>query len=115
MEESFSRFLEQQERGMLPQLLDIVQIDGRWAQVAGGGTALRYLDSGQSGEIDWQDYELKEKISQPLMTVLKLRPGTFPKELAQAVHWGPEDQEHKHLKLNVTVFGIFRSKSTHHK
>jgi hypothetical protein len=92
-----------------PNLLDVVKIDGRWAQVILSGRDIAYLDDGTSVEINWDNFiVVKEWKGLP---VWKVRESTYftDKELGH-IHWGPEQKQHPHLKEEVRVFGEYIKK-----
>ncbi len=110
MYKNLVEFTRRVETGQLPNMLDIVQIDGKWFQVIISGKVVKSLDSGKEENIDWDLYELVEKINLPVGAVIKLKKGEFSDKQIQMIRWGPEDVRHPYLKKNVKVFGFFRKK-----
>ncbi len=90
-----------------PNLLDIVMINGRWAQVIFHGNLVRYLDDKKRERIDWEDFILKEKINFCVRIARDERGYTFTAQEMQNMHWGPEDQESPELKDEINVYGIY--------
>jgi len=100
--------IENKENLKLPSLLDIVKIDGRWAQVRAGGNTVLFLDDGDAQPIDWDDYELDRHDGRALIYTkesLELEP-----EEILRIHWGPEEKIKPSLKLECTYFGDFIKK-----
>lgn len=91
-----------------PELLDIIKIDGRWAQVRGGRSYIKYLDDGSTVPIDWDDFKLIERIH-GAVKFIKNQEG-FSKEEIANIHWGPEQEQNPALKEEATVFGKFEKK-----
>lgn len=99
-------FKEQTPR---PHLLDIVKIDGRWAQVILGGRHIRYLDDESEVSINWDDFLLtKDWKGWPVGDVKKS--ASFTEEELKHIHWGPEQEQHPYLREEVRVFGEFERK-----
>jgi hypothetical protein len=93
-----------------PNLLDIVMIDGRWAQVIFTGNVIKYLDDNQNESIDWDDYILRTKINSCVRIARDERGHTFTAQEMRNMHWGPEDQESPELKDEINVYGIYEKK-----
>ena len=103
---------EQQEN--TPQLLDVVKIDGRWAQVI-TEDAVKYLDNQQIEKINWQDYRfqpIKRKDCSECTRVWVndlLEARQISSEEYNNLHWGPEQEKNPNLRDYITVFGEFKS------
>lgn len=93
-----------------PGILDIVKIDGRWAQVMAGGGIVHFLDTGEMKEIDWNMYQLKEVFNQSAKTVMELFGQNFRDEEIERIFWGGEEKKYPHLRLVVNVFGEYERK-----
>ncbi|MDP3956589.1 MAG: hypothetical protein Q8P97_01160, partial [bacterium] len=93
-----------------PELLDVVKIDGRWAQVIIGGDTVSFLDTGEKEPIDWSEYELTSVFRGAVFDVMKLPGQEFKEEEIDNIRWGPEAKKHPELKLEVRVFGEYVSK-----
>lgn len=96
-----------------PGLLDIVEIDGRLAQVYVRNNKVGFLDERARGhqelyEINWCNYEHTpaEKI---ISVSLLLEKGMISTEEYESVYWGSEQKKHPHLKGEVTYFGSYKS------
>ena len=98
-----------------PATLDIIKIDGRWAQVSTaakdlGFVTVRFLDDGTVERADLGEYYLAREFGLGA-TVGSLKEisgqGLSAKE-AENVRWGPEEKDHPHLKGMVTVFGEYK-------
>jgi len=103
-----------------PNLLDVVEIDGRLSQVRPGLNSIMYLDEKVKigtikaeyiHEINWDDFEF-EKTNAEEYYVIDLRENNrISEEEYMAVHWGPEQEEHPYLRGHVTFFGIYNLKN----
>lgn len=95
-----------------PELLDVVKIDGRWAQVIIGGDTVSFLDTGEKEPIDWSEYELTNVFrgAIAISDIMKLPEQEFTKEEIERIRWGPEEKKHPELKLEVRVFGEYVGK-----
>jgi hypothetical protein len=110
----------QLERDKAPQNLDIIKIDGRWAQFAGGSqhSPIKYLDNEEQEIIDLDQYAGRRyhcmgkniiydetKKHRPLPpTVSEIQDQFTPQEI-ENIRWGPEQEKNPHLKTLVTVWG----------
>jgi hypothetical protein len=93
----------------LPSLLDVVKIDGRWAQVMGGGGYVRFLDGKKFQEVDWDNYTLTKRFHSNVKNLQEIHGERIPEEEARNVHWESVDQEeHPNLRGEVTVFGEYK-------
>lgn len=97
------------EHAPRPALLDIVKLDGRWAQVIVGGGYVNYLSENQVREIEWNEYTFKKRWGLSVDTLIELGQSFTQKEVDN-IHWGPEEIQHPQLKRQVTVFGEYQSK-----
>ncbi|MGI0100429.1 MAG: hypothetical protein ACREBH_01780 [Candidatus Micrarchaeaceae archaeon] len=102
--------------GFAPAMLDLVRIDGRWAQIVTtvdtdkycSPTAV-YLDKNRSlVGLDKDEYRLSRVYDMDLGHIkgISMTPGEFAN-----VHWGDNEKEYPRLKLMVRVFGDFESTS----
>ena len=100
--------------GQLPELLDIVKIDGKWAQVKSGGgetSLVLFLEDNQGADINWSEYQLTRTFnSLPVGTVEQVFGEKFSEEELDNVRWGPEQEQTPALKKQVRVFGEFVKK-----
>ncbi|MFA6393340.1 MAG: hypothetical protein WCW25_00485 [Patescibacteria group bacterium] len=101
-----------------PELLDLVIIDGKWAQVIHGGNTIKFLEDEKAHPINWDDYILVEKINKGLANFLEfdeLAMNNFVtlKEL-ENIYYDAETKASEGskdiLKLNVKVFGKYVKK-----
>ena len=93
-----------------PNLLDVVKIDGRWAQVKGAGNYVTHLDDNSWVAIKWDDFKLTKDWKGLSVIVVKGSTDFTEKELKR-IHWGPEQEQHPELREAVSVFGEFEKKS----
>ncbi len=107
---------EKENQEEFPATLDVVKIDGRWAQVAaskagGGEVVVKFLDNDEVAGLDLADYELTRKFNMVVSHLRQFFGEELPKEQAEKVHWGPEETEKPELRGLVTVFGEYKKPS----
>lgn len=101
---------ESVEEAPRPNELDIVKINGRWAQVISAGERVKYLDNLETEEIEWSDYKLTRSYkSLPMHAIIDWGWDTFTETEIQNTHWAKGDLDS--LKKHVSVFGVFVKKS----
>jgi len=107
MEKVVNNNNESVEKTPRPNTLDIVKIDGRWAQ--SNYNLITFLDDKTIFSINWDDYKLvKEWGGSPVSLVKKQ--AAFTKEEISRIHWGSEEKKYPYLKEEVSVFGEFEKK-----
>ncbi len=100
-----------------PSLLDVVKIDGKWAQVIPRLDRIAFLDEKKGEkynvihEINWDDYGFK-KLDTICVTDL-LESGKISDEDFNKVHWGHEQKANPNLRGYVTVFGEYKKKTSY--
>ena len=101
--------------GQYPRPLDIIKIDGRWAQIIHIGegpnhrSRIRYLDDMSSSEVYLSLYALKKIYN--VGVNLAVEAGLeFTRTELKNIYWGSEEAKHPELKLIVTVFGEYETK-----
>ena len=92
-----------------PNLLDVVKIGGRWAQVVGAGNYVKYLDDQSEAEINWDEFQRTKDWERLSVYHVKKTTNFTPEELGR-IHWGPEQEQRPHLRGEVSVFGEFEKK-----
>ncbi len=100
-------------------MLDIVKIDGRWAQIVGGlthrgdadGQSVIFLDdkSRTLAYVDFREYKLDRHLDRYVKNFLAT--GEMSPEEFKNVYWD-SDNIGTDLALDVTVFGEFSKKDT---
>jgi len=100
-----------------PNLLDVVKIDGRWAQAIIRGDTVRYLDDKSETGINWNDYNCQffDKYKKANCTNVwvgdLIEEGQITQDEYKSVVWGsisePPTERNKQF---VTVFGIYTKK-----
>jgi hypothetical protein len=104
---------EQEKQTPRPNLLDVVKIDGRWAQVLFTGRHIEFLDDGSRTEVNWDDYRLIISFEGKGVRVCDIKED-LGEELSESeiekIHWGPEEKEYPYLKTRVSVFGEYIKK-----
>jgi hypothetical protein len=100
-------YFEQIETGKIPQLLDIVTIDGRLAQVRVAGRHVMFLDDGTAEEINWNNYECEDRVNLALRYAIEHGKVAPPDEGAIARIHFDEDTTNPNLKLECRYFGAF--------
>jgi hypothetical protein len=100
-----------------PGLLDIVEIDGRLAQVRPSERCVVFLDEITNGEmiapekiheIRWDDYDFMGFDNVFYVGDLRKR-SMITDEQYMAVRWGPEQDEYPLLRDGVTYSGRYES------
>ncbi|MFA6095111.1 MAG: hypothetical protein WC757_04505 [Candidatus Paceibacterota bacterium] len=91
-----------------PNTLDIVKIDGRWAQ--SNGNIIVFLDDGSGVFINWNDFSLIKKYECTVGALMLKKEESFTDAEIESIHWGPEQNQYPHLKKAVTVFGEYERK-----
>lgn len=94
-----------------PNELDLVKINGRWAQVISAGQRVKYLDDLKTEVIDWNDYKVLRSFNLPIWGIELLYGEKLTGEEMQNVRWGPEETAQPELKKNVRVFGALVKKT----
>lgn len=115
MSEVFNHKIEQKEsQTPRPALLDVIKVDGRWAQVGVREDSICFIDE-KTGEqyhiahnIDWNDYNFHELDENSVMDLLEN--GIITDDEYEKIYWGQEQKKHPHLKGHVTVFGEYTKK-----
>lgn len=94
---------------VIPNLLDIVKIDGKWMQVMGGGGLIKLLQTGEVRLIDWRHYNFAKSFTgSSVFNVTVLDEEKFTKEEMENMHHIAETQdEYPEIKLQTKVFGEF--------
>ncbi len=98
----------------IPPELEIVRIEGRWAQVISGSTYVKYLSDPQSPvSISWEDWKLVKLYTSDVVVArfLEIDRNAFDDSELSAIHWGAEQKENPELKKQVHVFGAFEKKA----
>ncbi len=98
-----------------PNLLDIVKIDDRWAQVKGAGNVITYLDNESYTLINWDEYTYKafdkyNELGSNNIWVSDIGEDQITYNEYMVIRWGPEQKDNPNLRENVTVFGIYTKK-----
>jgi|GEM_PF-1953155 len=98
-----------------PNLLDVVKIDGRFAQVLGGGNYIKYLDDKSISSINWEEYFFKKftdnnHYRDKLYVSDLLEKKLISFEEYMSVHWNEDKKEDIDNKRNVIFFGIYKKK-----
>ena len=108
MEESPKNFEARESIVPRPNLLDIVGIEGRLAQVIGAGNSVRYLDDKTVMQIDWDDYSC-EVATVPYVWALQKNQEISDDEY-RAIHWDATTEADSPVKQYVTFFGRYKRK-----
>ena len=98
-----------------PDIMQLAKIDGRWAQVVGGGDHATFLDDGETVEIDWNHYQLIQPIDLSLETLMKTHEEFFHEELLTSeefdrIHYAGSESD-PILKQQVRVSGEYKKLS----
>jgi hypothetical protein len=91
--------------------LDIIRLDGRWAQM-GSSTAVVYLDDLSVASVDLRKYRVaKDYRSMAVWYVEKYCGAVFSDAEIRNIRWGPEQERNPELKTYVTVFAEYVRKA----
>jgi hypothetical protein len=113
---------ESQEPTPEPNLLDVVKIDRRWAQVGPVINYIAFLDEGGFGranprEINWDDYNCEKfdkykcnNSTNVWVSDLVSEDQISPDEY-MAIHWGSEELTNPRIRDFVTVFAKYTLKN----
>lgn len=103
--------LKEYEPTARPELLDVVKIDGRWAQVKAGGDHVTYLDDGTTELKNWDEYKVTtDFMSRSIALLEKQGLIDFTDQELANVHWGSEQELNPELKKQVRVFAEYIKK-----
>jgi hypothetical protein len=120
-DEFYARFTEPVPESLQhtphPKVLDVILIDGRWAQVRVDVNHINFLDGDENIQsINWDEYRLSKKYATETVSVgaymLFLPDAITEKEIGQ-IRWGVEQEQSPELRLLVlegTVFGEYEKK-----
>jgi hypothetical protein len=96
-----------------PGTLDVVMIDGRWAQYL-GGSGIAWLDTGEQALINLADYVVERELNFNVDLVNQMQEaGKETLSLSEAeiarIHW-QADNNTRHLQGQVNIYGVLVSK-----
>ncbi|NMC51703.1 hypothetical protein GYA54_03180 [Candidatus Kuenenbacteria bacterium] len=115
MVNSEKQFSREQFRESRPDPLDIIKINGRWAQVFGAGSPdeiIRYLDGDEEySRIYFNKLELLNKWETGAINLKAIYGVELPEEIVAKAKGGYEEEEDPELKVHITVFGEYVDKS----
>ena len=112
-EKKVRRATESEPSEPRPSLLDVVMIDGRWAQVGPFLHKVIFLDEKfKTGEnishpVNWDDYEA-EIVDGYVKDIRESR--EMSEDEYNAIHYGPEQEKFPELRDKVTFFGRYEKK-----
>jgi len=92
-----------------PNMLDIVKIDGKWAQVVSSDKVKYLSDRNSVAEVDWDKYTYQRDFNFLTAVDLVDRSEISDSEF-MVIYWGTEQEKNPDIRRNVTVFGIFTKK-----
>ena len=108
---------ENKETPPLPGTLDLIILDGRFAQCInasrGGGMTVMFIEDRSVVSIPFRRlYEYKyEKPPRGIFTAIDLVKDVLMSEKQlKMVHWGPEQKKHPYLREEVAFFGTYTKK-----
>lgn len=90
-----------------PHLLDVVKINGRWAQVI-DLKYVKYLDNENVEEINWDEFNWQRGKNIAVRDLIDHQ--EIDRQQYMTIHWGSEQEERPHLRDFVTVFGEYNKK-----
>lgn len=120
-EKESGQYIEKDHKKFRPALLDVINIDGRWAQVGPASDKIRFLDErvqdkNKTHIVNWDEYEFefvfpdKLKIQYQASVQDLLNKGMISQKEFDVVHWGPEQEEHPYLRGQVSIGGVYKKK-----
>jgi hypothetical protein len=112
LSESIPEVLEQ---APCPSLLDVIRINGRWAQVGPSLDTINFLDDNNRTmhQIDWNAYKLTRKYKGVKVAMYRrFEPEAMTNTEAENIYWGEEQKENPDLKKLVAVFGEYERKES---
>ena len=83
---------ESKEPTPRPNLLDVVNVDGRFAQVRIGGNHIKYLDNESVVEIDWSEYSFLKPSLHKTHVIDLVRENKISEKEYRVIHWGSEQK-----------------------
>ena len=92
-----------------PGLLDIVRIDGEWAQVILDGDVVKFLKTGKDIYIDWDKLQLTRRFDLPIFALQEVFGLALSPDEEGRVWWGSEQETTPRLRGLVHVFGEYES------
>jgi len=98
------------EETLQPKLLDVIKINGSWAQIAsinGPFMTIIHLNDKRHERVCLNDYKIINKFEDKVVRDLE---GSLSKTEVDNIRWGPEQEKSPFLKKLVTVFGEFLEK-----
>jgi hypothetical protein len=108
-----ARHPENQEAQPMPKpaILDVVKIDGRWAQIRHGGNVVNFLDDNSAEPIDWNEYRLSKSYDNlSVKAIMQVYGEKFTEDEIKNIHWGSEQNQNPELRQEVTAFGEYVKK-----
>lgn len=97
----------------LPAILDIIKLDGRWAQIlipASKDALIRYLDDKSYSHIDFSCYKLDHLVNLKIHNYKLVYKTEFPLEAQENVYYDAESQDPGLIRL-VKIHGFYTSKN----
>lgn len=99
-------------QGEGPRGLDVIRLDGRWAQVVSGAeptATVRYLDDGSVEQsLDLSAFDLVRTL-QTHVGMLEQQPGGGLSDEERArLHFGPEQRANPDVVNDIRVYGEYR-------
>ena len=98
----------------IPSRLDLILIDGKFAQCKGGdidmGVTIMFIEDKSSVRIspeEWTKYTYEAPPKNMHFGSDLVENGLMNEEQLQRVHWGPEQEEYPELRGQVRFFGTY--------
>ena len=99
---------------IIPGTLDLVILDGRWAQVNNSGIGVEvlisYLDNGETANVTWADYQLENYFDSSLALLLETNKVKITNEEKSQIHWDVDQSKNLKLVDIIIVFGVYKKK-----
>lgn len=95
-----------------PNMLDIIRINGRWAQIIGGGGLIKFLDEENEKifhQINWDQYKLIKKYESSIGVFKEVYPDQITNKEISRAHYSDNERDFKH-NLLIRLFGEYKLK-----
>lgn len=95
-----------------PSMLDLICLDGRWAQVFSGpfDSTVGYLDDGSRASVDLREYRLTQVFNTHVEIMAQVTGHKLTAAELARIHTGVTGEGEDEQRLNVRVFGEYQKK-----
>lgn len=110
MFEEHSQPLPEDTKEQIPNPFTIVKIESRWAQVLGNNDEIRWLDTGQNEDIDWNQYRLEKKWDSAITVAWMTTFHNFTHFELSNIYVPDKRPDDKYAASSAKVFGEYRKR-----